>query len=255
MVQRKYKCKVDTPDQRDHKFTLERLGVCATQTLPPVVDLRPYCSPVVDQLSLGCCTGCGITGAIEFLEIKDKKPFTPLSILYVYYLERWIEGTVDSDAGAEIRNGIKVLTKWGCCQDSLMPFCDDGYTFRIEPTPDAFADGSNHKAISYMRIQSLSNMKSCLYMGRPFIIGLSVYESFEKVNSYGIVPLPGINERLLGGHCMLCVGYDDIKKVFIIKNSWGTGFGDKGYIYVPYDYLSNCELASDMWCVFSEQGY
>jgi C1A family cysteine protease len=94
-------------------------------------------------------------------------------------------------------------------------------------------------------------MKACLASGYPFIFGFTVYDSFESdaVAKTGIVPMPSKTELVLGGHAVMAVGYDDSKKWFIVRNSWGEDWGDKGYFYIPYDYLTNKNLASDFWTI------
>jgi C1A family cysteine protease len=97
----------------------------------------------------------------------------------------------------------------------------------------------------------LNSMKKCLLSGFPFVIGICVYDSFEshEVANTGMVPLPKPSETLLGGHAVLCCGYDDVKQCWIMRNSWGVNWGNKGYFYLPYAYLTNPSLASDAWTI------
>ena len=93
-------------------------------------------------------------------------------------------------------------------------------------------------------------MKMSLSKANPFVVGIVVYESFESdtVAKSGYVPMPNVtSEAMLGGHAVLCVGYNDIKKVWIMRNSWGTSWGDRGYFYLPYAYLLDNTLTSDLW--------
>jgi C1A family cysteine protease len=199
----------DLPDQRDHMFAAAPMVMTA---LPPAVDLRPQCpKEVYDQGQLGSCTGNAIAGAIEFDQMKQTAAdiFTP-SRLFIYYNERVIEGTVDSDSGAQIRDGIKTVAKQGACHEEIWPY--DIAKFRTKPSIAAFADGAKHTAVQYQRlIQSLSQMKGCLAAGYPFVFGFTVYESFEgpDVAKTGIVNCPASGEKSLGGHAVLAVGYDD----------------------------------------------
>jgi C1A family cysteine protease len=239
----------DLPDQRDHMFAAAPAVLTA---LPAAIDLRPQCpKEVYDQGQLGSCTGNAIAGAIEFDEIKQKAAdiFTP-SRLFIYYNERVIEGSVNSDSGAQIRDGIKTVAKQGACHEKIWPY--DITKFRAKPSKAAYTDGAKHTAVQYQRlIQSLTEMKGCLAAGYPFVFGFTVYESFESatVAKTGVVPYPSTGEKVLGGHAVLAVGYDDASQRFIVRNSWGAGWGIKGYFTIPYSYLTNNNLADDFWTI------
>jgi C1A family cysteine protease len=238
----------DLPDQRDRVYAAPQRVLGA---LPPNVDLRSACPPVVDQGELGSCTANAIAGALEFDQMKQEQDdvFAP-SRLFIYYNERVIEHTVDEDAGAMIRDGIKSVSKDGAPHESLWPYVIS--KFKTKPSAAAYKDGKKHTAVLYQRLtQSLEQFKACLASGYPFVFGFSVYESFESdaVAKNGKVPLPKPKEKQLGGHAVLAVGYDDAQKRFIVRNSWGTGWGLKGYFTIPYDYLTNPDLADDFWTI------
>jgi len=225
------------------------------QGLPPSIDLRSECPPVYDQGQLGSCTGNGIAGAIEFDQRKQStKEFTP-SRLFIYYNERVIEGTVDHDAGAQIRDGIKAVAKLGAPPETDWPY--DISKFAQRPPPTAYSDAKQDLVSAYSRVvQDVTQMRGCLAEGYPFVFGFTVYQSFEgaSVAQTGIVPMPGTGEAVLGGHCVVAVGYDDTKRQFTIRNSWGTGWGLNGYCLMPYEYLINPRLASDFWTIRSVTG-
>ena len=237
----------DTPDHRDHLFSapLEHLG-----PLPTSVDLRPGCPAVYSQGELGSCTANAIAGAIEFDRKKQSLPDFVPSRLFVYYNERAMEGTIDSDSGAMIRDGIKSVNKLGACSEDDWPY--DINQFTVKPSTQCYTDALLDKAVKYARVaRSLNQMKGCLASGVPFTFGISVFESFESqdVASTGIVPMPGTDEQLLGGHAILAVGYDDAKQMFTFRNSWGDSWGDSGYGYLPYAYLMDSGLSSDFWVI------
>lgn len=237
----------DLPDTRDQAYSAP-LGVL--KALPPKVDLRPQCPPVVNQGSLGSCTANAIASAHYFDQKKQgaPQPFQP-SRLFIYYNERSMEGTIPVDAGARIRDGFKSIGQEGVCPESLWKYVIPQFATR--PPAAAYQTALDHQAIQYMRIQqTLGQLKGCLADGFPFVYGFTVYESFEspKVANSGIVPLPN-GEAVLGGHAVMAVGYDDAKQFFIVQNSWGTGWGDKGYFYMPYSYLTDTDLAADFWTV------
>ena len=236
----------DIPDNRDIMF---RKVYKIPATLPPSVDLRPQCPPVADQGQLGSCTANALAGAVEFLMIKDKKPYADMSRLFIYYNERVIEHTVSQDAGAMIRDGIKTLAKQGVCTEKLWPY--DISQFANKPTPACYKEALNYQIQSYQRIDTVDEMRSCLADGFPFVFGFTVYTSFEsqQVASTGVVNMPGPDEQTIGGHAVVGVGYDDSQKRFIVRNSWSDTWGMKGYFTIPYDYLGNRNLADDFWTI------
>jgi C1A family cysteine protease len=240
----------DVPDQRDHLFH----RVCRIPlSLPKKVDLRPGCSPVEDQGDLGSCTANALAGALEFLELKDKATFKDVSRLFVYYNERVMEGTVNSDAGAMIRDGIKTLNKQGWCSETSWPY--DISKFTRKPPAGCYREAMNRQILTYARIQTLVEMKGCLALGFPFVFGFAVYESFESdaVAKTGNVPMPKKGERMLGGHAVLGVGYDDSRSRFIVRNSWGPDWAVGGYFTMPYQYLTDPNLADDFWNITKQE--
>jgi len=241
----------DVPDQRDHEYAKVAKPPAA---LPPAVDLRPKDSPVEDQGQLGSCTANALAGALQFLEKKDNVPsFTDASRLFIYYNERAVEGTVASDSGAQIRDGIKTLAKQGVCPETEWPY--DITKFADQPPSTCYSDAKKHLILSYARLTTLQDMKGCLANGNPFVFGFTVYESFEsaQVAQTGIAPMPAAGEKVLGGHAVMCVGYSDADKRFIVRNSWGPGWGMKGYFTLPYDYVTNGKLADDFWTISRAQ--
>ena len=246
----------DLPDHRDKMYSapLAHLG-----TLPTSVDLRPGCpAELYDQGQLGSCTANAIAAAIEFDQMKQGvgDVFTP-SRLFIYYNERVIEHTVNEDAGAMIRDGIKSVNKAGAPHEKLWPYSDaNPGPFSKKPSAAAYTDARKHPVLLYQRLtQAESQLKGCLASGYPFVLGITVYESFETeaVAKTGKVPMPKPKEKQLGGHAILAVGYDDRQRRFTIRNSWGAGWGMKGYFTIPYDYVTDSSLADDFWTIRSVQ--
>jgi C1A family cysteine protease len=237
----------DLPDARDFMFAAPE---AVLSSLPKHVDLTDQCPPVYDQGKLGSCTANAIGGAFEFIQNKQGlTDFTP-SRLFVYYNERQIEGTVGTDSGAMIRDGIKSVNQLGVCSEDTWGY--DIARFTEQPPAEAYTEADTHQATVYQRVLPLlAQMQGCLASGSPFVFGFSVYESFEseEVAKTGVVPLPPRSERLLGGHAVLAVGYDDESQRFYVRNSWGAGWGMDGYFTMPYAYLTNPSLASDFWAI------
>jgi len=247
MTIRKYGWRPDKPDFRDHVLHFGALG----PSILPTVDLREtgHLPSVYDQGQLGSCTGNGTAAAVEYaIKAQGKHDYTP-SRLFIYYNERVIEGTVDQDAGAEIRDGIKVVANTGVCDENLWPY--DISKFTVKPSDVAYTDAKKGIIKQYARVPvALHNIQNVLSHKIPIVFGCTLYDSFESdaVAQTGIVPMPSVSENTVGGHCMLIVGYT--KDHFIVRNSWGTGWGDGGYCYMPFDYLTNQSLADDFWAIF-----
>jgi C1A family cysteine protease len=243
----------DLPDARDYLYAAPLMRF--PKGLPSSVDLRSECPPIYDQGQLGSCTGNGIAGAIEFDQRKQgTKEFTP-SRLFIYYNERVMENTVNQDAGAQVRDGIKSVATIGAPPETDWPY--DITRFKDAPSQGAYSDAKLDLVTSYSRVaQNLTQMQGCLAEGYPFVFGFTVYESFEgdDVARTGIVPMPGTDETVVGGHCVVAVGYDDTKRTFIIRNSWGTDWGIKGYCMMPYEYLLASNLSSDFWTIRTVSG-
>jgi len=238
----------DLPDQRDHLYATPPEFML---NLPASVDLRAQCPVVYDQGQLGSCTANSIAAALEFDQMKEKQAqvFVP-SRLFIYYNERTMEGTTNTDAGAQIRDGIKSVGKQGDCPENLWPY--DITKFAVKPPQECYQQAVKFKAVQYQRLtQILNQLKGCLASGYPFVFGFTVYESFEtpQVANTGHAPMPSPKETVVGGHAVMAVGYDDSQNWFIVRNSWGEGWGLKGYFTLPYAYLLEQNLANDFWTI------
>jgi C1A family cysteine protease len=244
---RKFGWRPDVPDARDLKYKVVRKQVTK---LPALVDMRKDMPPVYDQVELGSCTANALGGYYEYDQKKQGvESWTP-SRLAIYYFERLEEHTVSEDAGAQIRTGIKVLAKKGVCPEVLWPY--DITKFTKKPPKKCDKEFAEHKTLEYFRVdRTLNAFKTCLFSRYPFVLGFSVYDSFESrlVTRTGKVPMPKAGESMLGGHAVLAVGYDDVKKSFLMRNSYGINWGIKGYFYLPYDYLLNPDLSDDFWTI------
>lgn len=253
MPELKYGWKPDLPDHRDHYFKL-RMSAAA---LPTFVDLRPSTPTSFNQFELGSCTANAAGAAIKFGQNKQKLyPTYVPSRLYIYWNTRSLEGTINIDAGATLRNTIKAVAKWGAPSESLWAY--DTTKFRIKAPSSVYAEGAKHLVVDYQRVmQDSISTQTCLASGFPFVMGFSVYESFESsaVSTTGMMPMPGPNEAFLGGHAVLCVGYNAGTTVvngvpprhFIMHNSWGPYWGVNGRFFMPFDYLLNSDLCADFW--------
>jgi C1A family cysteine protease len=249
----------DKPDQRDkvfaHHFPL------AVASLPPKVDLRPKCPPIWDQGDLGCCTGFGNAAVLAFIH-EDQE----FSQLFIYYFERVIEGTVRQDNGAEIRDGQKVLNKYGAPPVALWPY--NIRSFKTKPSKKAIQAALAFKTSNYYRLTTGDEFRQCLADGFPIVFGFTCYEHLESraAASTGLLPVPGPKEKTVGGHCVVLVGYgvasdfvsadacaqggmQPSDPVYLVRNSWGTDWGISGYFLMAAGYVENDNLSTDFWTV------
>jgi len=242
----------DLPDHRDLFYAAPAHVVAAP---PARADLTAQCPPVYDQGHLGSCTANAIAAALEFDRLKQSLPDFLPSRLFLYYNERALEGTVASDAGAQIRDGIKTVAKDGDCPEPEWPYVIE--KFRTRPPARCYAHAASHRAVAYRRVvQDLSQLRGCLASGYPFVFGFAVYAGFmtPAVARTGVVPLPGPGESgpdggPPAGHAVVAVGFDDARQVFLVRNSWGPRWGRKGYCTMPYAYLTHPGLAADFWTI------
>jgi C1A family cysteine protease len=244
MNKRIYGCLPDKHDNRDLKYTRKIVD------LPTKVDLSSNMPSVYDQENIGSCVFNAIAGGFEYLlPIEKKENFMP-SRLFAYFNYREKEGNIQEDTGATIRGGFKICAKLGFCKETNWPY--DKNFFTTKPSIKAYNEGLNHQILKYERIRHLYDMKECLAEGYPFVAGIKIYTSFESstVAKTGIVPMPDIEkEELFGGHAVLVVGYDDTTSMVKVRNSWSEKWGDKGYFYLPYHFITDINLASDFWTI------
>lgn len=245
----------DLPDARDHIYE-PPLKVGNTSEMPSKMDLREYCSAVQDQGPLGSCTAHALLAAFECCKMKQGVKTKRLSRLFLYYNERVMMNTVMSDSGAYLRDGIKSLNKLGVCFEKDWKYSKStkpGAKFTKEPPKKCYEDALNNQVLSYKSITTpyLYNLRLCLADGHPIVFGFSVYESFmsDEVRRTGIMPMPEKGEELIGGHAVMAAGYDNDTRKFLIRNSWGKDWGDNGYFWMPYDYVSRTNNCNDFWTI------
>ena len=173
--------------------------------------------------------------------------YEDVSRLFIYYNERVLEGSVDYDSGASLRDGIKTLRKQGACWEKTWPYLIEH--FDRKPPKNCYIEAKKHCIESYHRINSLPEMLTCLAEGYPFVFGFTVYESFQsqRVAKTGVANMPKKKEKAIGGHAVLAVGYNQKQKRFLVRNSWGPKWGQDGYFTMPYEYLET--LSADFWTI------
>ena len=231
-------------NSQDKKYSAGR-----DRSLPPKVDLRAYMTLVENQGNSNSCTANAMAGAYEYLTNRLLGQSEDVSRLFIYYNAREFDGDSSQDQGTYLKSCVKVLRKYGACSEKT-------WSFNLEqileqPPKKAYAEATNFRVEDAARVEvDLHAMKSCLAEGYPFAFGLQLFESFQQAGSGGLVPMPDPDrEKHNGGHAMLCVGYSDPDQVFIVRNSWGDDWGEQGYCYIPYDYMTKPDLNHDCWTI------
>lgn len=281
----------DYPDFRDYTLDREevasrllRLGqedsvkamLAKTGVVEPVKvtlvgkeDLREWCSPIEDQGSLGSCTAHAAVGLVEYFERRASGEHIDASRLFLYKATRnMLHWT--GDTGAYIRTTMGALVLFGVPPEEYWPYRIAD--FDGEPPAFCYSFAQNYQAISYYRLdtrltprdQLLTRVKTFLAAGLPSMFGFTVYSSYTQARTTGEIPFPTPGERVVGGHAVAAVGYDDnmvienrlggtpTKGALLIRNSWGTGWGEEGYGWLPYEYLLR-GLAVDWWSLLRNE--
>jgi C1A family cysteine protease len=260
-VVRKWGMKPSKPDPRDFKMKFS-----APILWPAFTENRKYCSPVKDQGEEGSCTAHAGTSNWEMEFFKFFGQRLTFSRQFLYWQERYLEGTLPDDAGAEPRSICKVITKYGLCLEG-----DDPYDISKQaatPTSEQYQKALAYRSGAYHRLETLNDIKGCLtdlpgFPGHPFMVGFSVFPSFmdDSVARTGLMPMPKSPEAALGGHEVLAVDFDDrivcpgtsMSGAVLMENSWGTswgvdpGVGSRGFFWMPYEFILNPAYASDLW--------
>ncbi len=230
-------------DERDFKFALN-FSLLSEEELPKEVDLSTLIPETWDQKQIGSCVGHGTGMAVLYQSRKQNREIDP-SRLFLYYNARLIQGWQNEDSGCYIRDAFKTLNKEGVCKESTWPYIEREVFTR--PSISSYTEATETTSTKYHRLNNtLLELKNCIAQGRPFVFGFTVFASFMSNGWKDTMPYPKNNEKNLGGHCVIAVGYDDNRKAFRIKNSWGSDWKDNGYFWMPYSYIitNRCD---DFW--------
>lgn len=215
------------------------------------VDLRQYCSPIEDQLTLSSCNACSVVGALEYLMIKAGKPLINLSPLFLYYNARKLSGMQEQDSGLMSHHATAAVMAYGVCEENAWPYRVDRVV--SEPPRNCYLDATRFEAVQYARLASAEEAKVSLSEGVPVVFGFDMPRAYyEAAATSGLMPNVGaFDANPQTGHSMLVVGFDDTEKTWLVRNSWGEGYGEKGYLRVPYDLAAKYVWNDDMWVMGS----
>jgi len=273
----------DYPDFRDYTEDTQEVRLILQPTvkkrakattvdkLPSSVDLRPWCSPIEDQGMLGSCTANAGVGIIEYYERKAFGRHIDASRLFLYKVTRNLM-KAKGDTGAYLRTTIGAMVLFGVPPEDYWPYTDNENAFDKEPNAFTYAFASNFQTIKYFRHDPpnskpetlFTKIKTYLAKGHPAMFGFTVYNSIEQADKTGRIPFPSPKEKIEGGHAIVAIGYDDKMKIknthnkaettgaILIRNSWGEGWGEQGYGWLPYDYVRK-GLAEDFWTILKKE--
>jgi C1A family cysteine protease len=274
----------DYPDFRDYTPEHESIAPLLKQakipsaekatakTLPTSMDLRQWFPPVENQLTIGSCTANAGVGLVEYFEKRAFGKHTDASRLFLYKVTRRLL-SLTGDSGAFLRGTMGALALFGVPPEEFWPYTDDAVKFDEEPPAFCYSFAQNYQAIKYFRLDPpgypadkvLTRIKTTIAGGLPVMFGFSVYSSIWDAKESGHIFYPGANESQDGGHAIVAAGYDDdlvivnpgvkgpkTKGAFLIRNSWGEEWGDKGYGWLPYEYVLK-GLADDWWSLVKSE--
>lgn len=251
---------------------LERVGVVqpAKGVIPNKIDLSKWCSPIENQGALGSCTANAGVGLLEYYERRTHGKYTDASRLFLYKATRNLLHWT-GDTGAFLRTTMGAMVLFGVCPEEYWPYTVAD--FDLEPPAFCYAFAQDFQTLQYYRLDPpstsdkealLHRIKLFLTAGLPLMFGFTVFSSYTQAANNGEIPFPCPRERILSGHAVVAVGFDNnievkneicgekTKGALLIRNSWGRRWGKDGYGWLPYRYVLE-SLAIDWWSIIKTE--
>ena len=257
MFQKGPGAQIDCHDPRDYMLSSYSPSLMPQVMKQPVADLRKYVMCVYQQEKSESCTANALCAAFGLNLRKQELTldqgfcyFNP-SRLFLYYNTRKYAKSQDADNGASLRNSIKALNRKGVCAESDWPY--DLKKSHIEPPQWCYRTAKDNNLSKYQRLsQDIDQFRACLQEECPFVFGFKLFDSFNhsETKKQGLMHMPTQEEREKEFKCLhavVAVGYNDLKRHIVVLNSWGEGWGDRGYFYMPYDFILDPHLCHDFW--------
>lgn len=235
---------------RDVRSPSDYVALPALSTIPHQVDLREHCAAVEDQGKVGSCTANAAVGAMEYQLRKAGQPAVELSRMFVYFNARRMRGAVDDDTGATIAESMAAFLAYGAPPEAAWPY--DPTLLKKTPPQPAYQAALAHVPAEYARIDGFENIKAALAQGFPVVFGISLPTlCYEEAGATGRMPIMSAHDMdrhpSAGGHAMLIVGYDLGDGVFLVRNSWGPAWAERGYFRMPFDTFNAASRSVDSW--------
>ena len=183
--------------------------------------------------------------ALEFQIVKATNAQRKISARYIYYAARQAgELNLQADTGAHIKDGIAAPSEDGAVAEDVRPYRPGAFA---EEPPATIEKAERFRITGARPLTSVDDVKRALLENGPVVAGITLYKGFmtSALAKTGIIPIPADKEQLVGGHAIVIVGYDDATRRLRFVNSWGTGWGDQGFGYLPYEYAE--KYMSDAW--------
>jgi len=243
-------CNIVPSRNTENDWTIETAlaagAVAAPVALPASVDLRAAWWDIGDQAATGSCVGWGSTdGVARYQLVKANKldPKIKLSPRFTWMASKETDEfvsrpeTMIEEAGTSLKAAVDILRKYGPVPETMLPFHINTYMY--PGNEDTFyATAATRKIASYVNLQrNTANWRTWLAAHGPILVALSVDRTWDEATATQGKLDTFQPATVRGGHAVCAVGYRTDGRI-ILRNSWGTAWGDKGFAYASEAYIN-----------------